>query len=531
MVISSGAQGTAFTYQGQLNSGGTPASGNYDFTFSLFNNNTTNTGQVGNTLTNLDVGVTNGLFTVILDFGANFPGASRWLAIGVRTNSGVYFTALNPLQELTPAPYAVFAGTASTLSGTLSAAQLSGPVPPTEISGAYSSAVTFSNSANNFAGTFSGDGSGLTNLPLAYVNVLKAGVTNDGVTDVTVPLQNLLNKGGAFYFPAGRYYAQELILTNNTTLLGSGAVLVYATNASNNKVFVSGMLNSNINISNLGFDGGDYSAFYSRTFNTSTGIQDFSVPYQYYYWNPLGLRHGLQFNCSGGGAISGICIYGFSGIGLLPVEGPVNQSASLKTVVNGVTCYSNFTGLFSSGVIGNPLIVGTNIDLPNWITNYVPGGVDPEFMSYSGLNLYNNTVGLCASAGNCTYVNSIIDANLFGQLDSYGYNDHHGSINSIIYTHNIAAALYIAGSENGEQIINCQFRDNINGAITLNDAEGVTIDHCTFGPLSITNQNTYGMGQNFFPEQHLFGHLGGTIFSNGRISRLLRESLLQRSRR
>ena len=99
------AQGTAFTYQGLLHNNGSPANGNYDFTFALCNNSTTNTGQVGTMLTNLDVGVTNGLFTVTLDFGAYFPGANRWLAIGVRTNGGGGFIALSPLQELTPTPY------------------------------------------------------------------------------------------------------------------------------------------------------------------------------------------------------------------------------------------------------------------------------------------------------------------------------------------------------------------------------------------------------------------------------------------
>src|SRR5271170_1018892 len=95
------AQGTAFTYQGQLQNNGSPANGNYDFTFALFDANNTNTGRVGSTLTDIDVGVTNGIFTVTLDFGENFPGASRWLAIGVRTNGAAAFTALNPLQELT----------------------------------------------------------------------------------------------------------------------------------------------------------------------------------------------------------------------------------------------------------------------------------------------------------------------------------------------------------------------------------------------------------------------------------------------
>ena len=48
--------------------------------------------------------VSNGLFTAVLDFGNNFPGADRWLEIKVGTNT------LVPRQKLTPAPYAITAG-------------------------------------------------------------------------------------------------------------------------------------------------------------------------------------------------------------------------------------------------------------------------------------------------------------------------------------------------------------------------------------------------------------------------------------
>jgi len=69
------AQGTAFTYQGQLNVDGVPASGFYDFQFSLYNSPQLSPGgtQIGSTLTNLAVGVTNGAFTASLDFGAVLP--------------------------------------------------------------------------------------------------------------------------------------------------------------------------------------------------------------------------------------------------------------------------------------------------------------------------------------------------------------------------------------------------------------------------------------------------------------------------
>lgn len=105
--------GTAFTYQGQLADGGRPANGLYDFQFALHD------AATGGNLfahTELDeVVVTNGLFTVQLDFGATaFTGAARWLGITVGATTNGVPVALLPRQPLTPAPYALFAGTAST---------------------------------------------------------------------------------------------------------------------------------------------------------------------------------------------------------------------------------------------------------------------------------------------------------------------------------------------------------------------------------------------------------------------------------
>ncbi len=65
------AQGTAFSYQGRLNSGANPANGTYDLTFTLFNTNLTGTAIAG-PVTNGAVNVTNGLFTTTVDFGNAF---------------------------------------------------------------------------------------------------------------------------------------------------------------------------------------------------------------------------------------------------------------------------------------------------------------------------------------------------------------------------------------------------------------------------------------------------------------------------
>ena len=74
--------------------------------------------------------MSNGLFTVLLDFGpGEFTGPPRWLQIYAATNSvAPAYLPLTPRQLLTPAPYAIFANTASNLSGTLPTAQLSGTV-------------------------------------------------------------------------------------------------------------------------------------------------------------------------------------------------------------------------------------------------------------------------------------------------------------------------------------------------------------------------------------------------------------------
>jgi hypothetical protein len=104
--------GTAFTYQGKLTDGGTPANGNYDLRFILYDA-VVGGSQVGPILTNAAVLVSGGLFTVPLDFGGGvFTGDARWLEIGVRANGGGNFTTLSQRQPFTPTPYALYASNA-----------------------------------------------------------------------------------------------------------------------------------------------------------------------------------------------------------------------------------------------------------------------------------------------------------------------------------------------------------------------------------------------------------------------------------
>ena len=149
------AQGTAFTYQGRLNDGASAANGTYDLTFTLFNT-PNGASQTGSAVTNAGVTVSNGLFTVTVDFGAGVFGANGlFLEVGVRTNGVGSFTPLSPRTKVTPTPYAI---TAENLLGS-------------GLSGTFGNAVTFNNAGNSFTG----NGTGLTNVNAVTLNGLGAG--------------------------------------------------------------------------------------------------------------------------------------------------------------------------------------------------------------------------------------------------------------------------------------------------------------------------------------------------------------------
>lgn len=109
--------GTAFTYQGRLDDGAFPVNGLYDFNFKLFDAETAGT-LVGPALgVSLDtIAVSNGVFSVDLDFGPVFNGDKRWLEISVNTNSARPLAALTPRQPLNAAPYALYAVNAGSVA-------------------------------------------------------------------------------------------------------------------------------------------------------------------------------------------------------------------------------------------------------------------------------------------------------------------------------------------------------------------------------------------------------------------------------
>ena len=105
LLISINAQTTSFSYQGRLSDGGSPANGSFQMQFKLFDAGGV---QVGTTLTDVPVTVTAGTFSVKLDFGAGvFTGATRFIEVAVRHNSGESYVTLTPREQILSSPYGV----------------------------------------------------------------------------------------------------------------------------------------------------------------------------------------------------------------------------------------------------------------------------------------------------------------------------------------------------------------------------------------------------------------------------------------
>ena len=188
------AQGTAFTYQGRLNVSGAPANGAYDLLFTVYDL-PSGPGAFANQ-TNSALAISNGLFTVTLDFGPGiFTGPERWLEIAVRTNGSGSYANLVPRQRLTPTPYAITAGN---FSGSISAGQLSGTIPLTQLPSAV---VTNNQSGVNFTGTFAGNGAGVTNVSVSSLRqtvppVVAWGDNFSGQINVPAGLSNVMAIAG-----------------------------------------------------------------------------------------------------------------------------------------------------------------------------------------------------------------------------------------------------------------------------------------------------------------------------------------------
>lgn len=111
-VQGGGLSATAFTYQGRLTDDGQAANGTYGFEVRMMDASLDGN-QVGTTFCEDNILVSNGLFTLQLDFGLDVGDPSQFLEISVEKNGDCAdtsgFLVLEPRQPITAAPTAVHA--------------------------------------------------------------------------------------------------------------------------------------------------------------------------------------------------------------------------------------------------------------------------------------------------------------------------------------------------------------------------------------------------------------------------------------
>jgi hypothetical protein len=258
------AQNTAFTYQGKLSESSSPASGQYDFQFKLYDTQTVGTGmQKGSMVAVSDVTVTNGIFTVQIDFGACascFDGSVRFLEIAVKQHLGSTFTTLAPRQPITSNPYAIRSLNSAAADG-LSVACVN-CVTSSQILSVNGSAVT---------GT----------IPVASVPALSPNYIQNGASLQATSTFSISGTGSAGIFSATQYNigSQRILSAAGTfnAFVGVGAGNLNTTGQQNSFFGTSaGSLNTTGNRNSLfGSQAGMVTTNGNNSFfGTSAGIQN-----------------------------------------------------------------------------------------------------------------------------------------------------------------------------------------------------------------------------------------------------------------
>lgn len=470
-AISAAPVNSFFTYQGRLADGNGAANGVYDLQFELFDSSTDGAG-IGPVLTNNAVPISNGLFSVSLDFGAGaFDGQMRWLQISVKTNNSSTFTTLAPRQAISAAPYALDAAKAESVEGK----NITGVIPDVSLStnvsllgqsqvftgtNFFQGPLFLTNGGNVLAGIFSGNGGGLSNIP-PVTTVL---TTNSSVSQIKAAVA----KGGLIWFQPGDYWAMDnLQLTSGTVILGWNAVL-HAKPGLTNFLIDEDINTANISIYGLTVAGDRYLAY------TDPNFLSF-VPHPLPYYQANLINHGgMRLNMASGGTIADCSAYGFGGYGFMLVSRNGSSAANtLGGFFHGNHAHDNGVGV---GVLG------AAFDYPGY--PYAPANTWPvrlitdEHQLISGNEMFANGIGLYAPGGNCFITGNKITGNNFGIVLGPGDNNTHGEVVGNTLNHNNYA--FIAYSAVGEVI-----KDNI-----MLDINALSIISC--GYLILENNHIGG---------------------------------------
>lgn len=231
------AQTSGLTYQGRLTDNMIAANGTYQMQFTLFNSVSGGT-QIGSTADLTNVDVTNGVFTVTLDFGttAFTAGANRYLEIAVRRNAGEVYTLLAPRQQVTSTPYSIrslstgISDDSNRLGGLNSTLYVIGSDP--RLSDARTPTAGSNNYIQNRATTQSGSNFDISGVGEANILVARTQynlgnsriLSSPGTLNTLVGINNgnSLTSGSRNTF-VGRNTGSNTTSGENNTFVGSGA--------------------------------------------------------------------------------------------------------------------------------------------------------------------------------------------------------------------------------------------------------------------------------------------------------------------
>ncbi len=363
------AQASSFTYQGRLADGGTAANGNYDLQFALFDSLSGGT-QIGSTQTINTVAVSNGVFTVSLDFGTNsFSGANRFLEISARPSGAGSFTLLTPRQPVTATPYAVRSANASAADALSSACSGSTATNATQLGGIAAGQFVQTNdtrladSRSPTPGSTNYIQTNPSSTQSANFNVSGNGTVGGTLSGSIVNAATQFNIGGIRAFGVSGS-SQE---PNSNTFAGDGAggAITPLNNGSGlgsgNSFFGKGAgqaTSTGLSNSFFGFNAGNQNTtgVANSFFGTRAGFANVSGGSNAFFGNFAGSANTGSGNAFFGNVAGGDNTTGSNNVFIGMAAGAFNSTGSFNTFIGGQNSKGNDTGGRNSTGSGNTVV-------------------------------------------------------------------------------------------------------------------------------------------------------------------------------
>lgn len=288
--------------------------------------------------------------------------------------------------------------------------------------------------------------------------------TND-TTDRTSDIATMLSTTGACRLGKGVYYVKDLVMPNNTLLIGCGKA---------SRIIMSSGDGCAVKM-------GDYCTIQDVSIEGATS--DITPP------STLGNRHGIlwQGNYTQShdneqqpnfGLISNVYISNFTG--------------------GGITCYDTGYGTYCHIEAVNVYVrkCGAGINVAYW----------SEYHKFTNVRTYNCFYGCINNGGNNIFVNcdfsTCQQAFLMDNSQSQSPNNSHGSCIGCVFNHtasNSGFGIMILNCDNGFIFEGCQI---FYSKIHIDNSEGIVISNCNFGYSNCNIEISGGRAINFIGNMH-----------------------------